>query len=43
MRFEDITHERLKPRSLSLGGGEIVGIAGLKEAGGQASWKSPPG
>ena len=35
MRFEDIADERLKPSSLSLGGGEIVGIAGLKEAGGQ--------
>jgi len=35
MRFEDIADERLKPSSLTLGGGEIVGIAGLKGAGGQ--------
>ena len=35
MRFDDIADERLKPSSLSLGGGEIVGIAGLKGAGGQ--------
>jgi ABC-type sugar transport system ATPase subunit len=35
MRFEDIADERLKPSSLSLRGGEIVGIAGLKGAGGQ--------
>jgi ABC-type sugar transport system ATPase subunit len=35
MRFEDIADDRLKPSSLSLDGGEIVGIAGLKEAGGQ--------
>jgi ABC-type sugar transport system ATPase subunit len=35
MRFEDIADEHLKPSSLTLGGGEIVGIAGLKGAGGQ--------
>jgi len=35
MRFEDLADDRLKPSSLTLDGGEIVGIAGLKEAGGQ--------
>ncbi len=35
MHFEDIADARLKPSSVTLGGGEIVGIAGLKEAGGQ--------
>ena len=35
MRFEDIADKRLKPSSLTLAGGEIVGIAGLKGAGGQ--------
>jgi ABC-type uncharacterized transport system ATPase subunit len=35
MRFEDIAEERLKPSSFMLGGGEIVGIAGLKGASGQ--------
>jgi len=35
MRFDDVADERLEPSSLTLGGGEIVGIAGLKGAGGQ--------
>ena len=35
MRFDEIADDRVRPSSLRLGGGEIVGIAGLKEAGGQ--------
>jgi len=47
MGFADIADDHVRPSSLTLRGGEIVGIAGLKEAGGQrileiASGVTPP-